>query len=341
MLYRIENIKIDTLNFDITIDEVTVAVEPQVFDLIVYLMTHRNRLVTRNELFDDIWSGKVVSDESLSTHIKKARKVLGDDGKQQTLIKTIHGRGFQFIGDVVELSLPHEDTDNPFIDSGHSEPTGPFSSNFGAYAIPEVKPLKLPDKPSVAVMDFVDIGSSDTGALFAYGLTADISATLSRLPNLFVSARASVTALTKLSLSAKEMARQLGVHYLIYGNTQMLNNRVSVTLTVVDGVNDTELWSEHLDRPFDELYAIQKEITANIVVAIDAAIEQSEIARAFLIPTEDLSAWENYHRGIWHINKTTMKDVGQSQFYFNKAIALDSQFSRAYAGLSFSYMSSQ
>lgn len=341
MLYRIKNIEINTLSFNLIIDEVTVAVEPQVFDLIIYLIFHRNKLVTRKELFDELWSDKVVSDDSLSTHIKRARKVLGDDGNQQKLIKTIHGRGFQFIGDVEELSLPHEETDSLFIARADSNNSDLFNSNVGSYAAPEAKPLKLPDKPSVAVMDFVDTGASDNGALFAYGLTADISATLSRLPNLFISARASVTTLTQFNLSAKEMARRLGVHYLVFGNTQLLNNRVTVTLTVVDGINDFELWSEHFDRPLDDLYDIQKEITGNIVVAIDAAIEQSEIVRAFLIPTEDLSAWENYHRGIWHINRTTMKDVDQSQFYFDRAIALDSRFSRAYAGLSFSYMSRQ
>jgi len=341
MLYQINNIKIDTLSFHLIIDEITVAVEPQVFDLIIYLIIYRNRLVTRNELLDHIWSGKVVSDNSLSTHIKKARQVLGDDGNQQKLIKTIHGRGFQFIGNVEELSPPHEEGNTPFIDSDHYKSSSLFSSKAGVYAKPEEKPLNLPDKPSVAVMDFVDIGASPSGALFAYGLTADISATLSRLPNLFISARASVTKLTQVTMSAKAMARRLGVHYLIYGNTQLLNNRVTITLTVVDGVNDTELWSEHFDRSFDDLYNIQKDIVDSIVVAIDVAIEQSEIARAFLIPTEDLSAWENYHRAIWHSNRTTMKDINKSQCYFKNAIALDSRFSRAYAGLSYSYMNSQ
>lgn len=327
MIYQIKNIQIDTLKFNLTVDEKAIEVEPQVLDVLIYLLIHRNRMVSRQELFDTIWHDKVVSDASLSTYIKKIRQVLGDDGKQQRVIKTIHGRGFQFIADVDELKPLN------VITESHA-----FNANDDTYSQPLLKPLNLPDRPSLAIMDFVDLGSSEAGSFFAYGLTTDINATLSRLPSLFISARASASIVSGLNLTSAEAAKKLGVHYLVYGQTQYQNKRVKVTLTVVDALNDAEIWSEHFDRSFDDLFQVQIDIANAIATAIDSAIEQKEIERSFLIPTENLSAWENYHRGIWHINKTTAVDQEKTQYFLNKAISLDPRFSRAYAGLSYVYM---
>jgi len=328
MIYQIKNKIIDTLKFNLSVDGEIVAIEPQVFDVLIYLITHRNRLVTRQEMFDNIWGEKLVSEASLSTFIKKIRQVLGDDGKQQHSIKTIHGRGFQFVADINEQNtLNHQSAPHDTVASS------------ATYRTPSVKPLDLPDKPSLAIMDFVDLGVSKEGALFAYGLTTDINATLSRLPNLFITARASASMVSQLALTPVEVSQRLGVHYLVYGQTQYQDKRVKVTLSVVDAINDTEIWSEHFDRSFDDLFQVQIDMANAIAVVIDSAIGQTEIERAFLIPTQDLSAWENYHRGIWHINKTTVKDQQKTQFFLNKAIALDARFSRAYAGLSYVSMS--
>jgi len=100
MIYQIENIKIDTCNFQILKNEKSFAVEPKVFDLIVYLVEQRDRLISRDELFDQVWKGVIVSDTSLSNRIKSARKVFNDDGQKQNVIKTIHARGYQFIAKV-------------------------------------------------------------------------------------------------------------------------------------------------------------------------------------------------------------------------------------------------
>jgi len=328
MIYQIKNIKIDTLKFNLCIDEKAITIEPQAFDVLIHLIIHRNRLVSRQEIFDTIWGDKIVSDTSLSTYIKKLRQILGDDGKQQRVIKTIHSRGFQFVANVDELKSPD------IISEPHD-----VKINDDTYQKLCLKPLVLPDKPSLAIMNFVDLGSSEAGVFFAYGLMTDINATLSRLPNLFISARASASIVYRLSLTPAETAKRLGVHYLVYGQTQYQDKRIKVTLTVVDAINNTEIWAEHFDRSFDDLFQVQIDIANAIAVAIDSAIEQKEIERAFLIPTEDLSAWENYHRGIWYINKTTVKDQQQTQFFLNKAISLDARFSRAYAGLSYVSMS--
>ena len=104
MIYQLGNIQIDTTQFKVMADGRPIPVEPKVFDLIIYLITHRDVVITRDELFSKIWKGRAVSDTTLSNHIKSARKVLGDDGDLQKVIKTVRGRGYQFVGDGVEHS---------------------------------------------------------------------------------------------------------------------------------------------------------------------------------------------------------------------------------------------
>ena len=97
MLYQFNNREVDVDSYQIRVEGKALSVEPKVFDLILYLITHRDRIISRDELFENIWAGKIVSDTSLSNHIKSARKVLGDNGDLQFIIKTVRSRGYQFI----------------------------------------------------------------------------------------------------------------------------------------------------------------------------------------------------------------------------------------------------
>ena len=102
MIYRFENCTLDTERFGLDVDDASVSVEPLVFDLLVYLLKHRERVVSRDELLDNLWHGKVVTDAALGARLKDARRAIGDSGKQQRMIKTCHGRGYQFIAEVAE-----------------------------------------------------------------------------------------------------------------------------------------------------------------------------------------------------------------------------------------------
>ena len=120
-----------------------------------------------------------------------------------------------------------------------------------------------------------------------------------------------------MNLSSKEVGERLGVRYLVYGNLQQIAKRVRVTLSIVDASHDAEIWSEHFDHSLDDLFLAQEEMTNVIVNATDSAIEQAEIERSFLIPTEDLSAWENYHRGLRYFDQTN--DVERAQTFLKKS----------------------
>lgn len=301
-------------------------VEPLIFKLLIYMLENPDRVLTRDELINSIWESRVISDSALSAAICATRQAIGDTASKQKYIKTVSGSGYRFIAEFTKHSNKKPKNKKNSIDiQDKSHPDKPSSS------------LVLPGKPSVAVMNFVNIGSNEEDELLAYGLTAEINSSLARLPHFFVIARASASILSKLNLSSKEVGERLGVRYLVYGNLQKIAKRVRVILSIVDASHDAEIWSEHFDYSLDDLFLAQEEITNVIVNATDLAIEQAEIERSFLIPTEDLSAWGNYHRGLRYFDQAN--DVELAQTFFKKAIVQDPRFSRAYAGLSYTQTS--
>lgn len=303
--------------------------EPLIFKLLIYMLENPDRVLTRDELISNIWESRVISDSALSAAMCATRQAIGDTASKQKYIKTVSGSGYRFIAEFTKLS-------NKTLSNKKSSIDIPDSSQFDLNSEPSSL-LALPDKPSVAIMNFVNIGSNEEGELLSYGLTVEINSSLARLPHFFVIARASASISSKLNLSSKEVGERLGVRYLVYGNLQQIAKRVRVTLSIVDASHDAEIWSEHFDHSLDDLFLAQEEMTNVIVNATDSAIEQAEIERSFLIPTEDLSAWENYHRGLRYFDQTN--DVERAQTFLKKAIVQDTRFSRAYAGLSYTQTS--
>ncbi len=198
---------------------------------------------------------------------------------------------------------------------------------------------ELPDRPSLAVLDFADIGTHPDGAILARGLAVDLNSRLAQLPSLFVIARQSAARIDASRLTPREIGTKLGVRYLISGSTQRQAKRVRTTVTLMDASDESELWSEHFDRSLDDTFDVQDEITNSVIAAIEPAIEQAEMERALLKPPDSLSAWEFFHRGLWHCFRFTLKDNEIAHQLFTEAVRIDPRFARAYAGISFTHYS--
>lgn len=305
MKYAVNNYQLNTATRELLHDGLNQNIEPLIFSLLTYMIEHPDRVLSHDELINSVWSASHISNSALCAAISAARQAIGDNGSLQQCIKTVSGQGYRFIAPIVRQQL---------------ETLAPTS------------PLTIPDKPSVAVLDFIDQGTNELGLLLACGLTVDITACLARLPHFFVIARGSAANLTMLTPG--EISQRLGVRYLVQGRTQRLANRVHITISVIDAIANTEIWSEFFNRSLDDLFLLQSEITSSVVYAIDKAIEQSEIDRALLRPVQNLNAWEAYHRGLWHIDRPTVEDAFAAHQFFSQAVALDAHFSRAFAGLS-------
>src|SRR5262245_44868713 len=226
--FRFADFEIDIARHELRRAGAIVHIEPQVFDLLVHLVRNRDRIVTKDELVEAIWQGRIISDAALSSRISAARRALGDSGNDQSFIRTLHKRGFRFVGDV------EEDSSAPAAGAGDQPPSTPAAAHEAAKLVPDAEPLPLPDKPSIAVLPFQNMSRDPDQEYFADGLTEDIITGLSRQRWFFVIARNSTFTYKSQAVDVRDVATQLGVRYVLEGSVRKADNRVRVTSQLID-----------------------------------------------------------------------------------------------------------
>ncbi len=193
--------------------------------------------------------------------------------------------------------------------------------------------LPLPDKPSIAVLPFTNMGGDPEQEFFADGIAEDVIIALSRYPLLFVIARNSCFTYKGRAVDVKEVGRELGVRYVVEGSLRKAGNRIRVTAQLVEAETGRHVWAERYDRHLTDIFAVQDEITEAVAIAIAPAIADAEQQRAMRKPPGSLDAWTAYQRGLWHLSKTTREHHGLAEIFFQQAIDLDPNFAGGYRGL--------
>lgn len=294
-----------------------VAVAPQVFDLLVYLLENRERVVSRDDLLAAVWGGRIVSESTLASHINAARKAVGDSGQEQRVIRTVARKGFRFVGDVREAGSPDG-----------SGPAGPENTTpAGSVAAP----LPLPAKPSIAVLPFVNLSGDQAQDYFADGVVEDVIAALSRNRWLFVVARNSSFTYKARAVDVKQVGRELGVRYVLEGSVRKARKRVRITGQLIDATTGAHHWADRFEGVLEDIFELQDQITASVVGAIVPQLERVEIERARHKPTENLDAYDYYLRGMAKLHLGTRQATDQALPLFHKAIEFDPDFASAYA----------
>lgn len=339
MEYVVDSYAIDAAVRELRQGGTPVPVEPKVFDLLLYLVENRHRLVGKDELVDRIWAGRAISDAAMSSCIKAARRVIGDDGQRQRLIRTIHGRGFRFVGPV-EATAAATPAPPQTAPAPMPVPVAQPQQNDGDQAAaPEHAAfdidLTLPQRPSIAVLPIEPLGNDERSPLVAAGLACDLTTRLARTRWLFVTARASAARLHAAMPDRVDIGRQLGVRYLLHGSLMIVDGRLRLTAALADTVQGCEVWAERFDRTIDDLFAVQDEIGDLIVAAVESEIEQKERRRALLKPFSSLDAWSAYHRACHHLYLYTPEHCDRAQHFLELAARLDPNAPRVQAGLSF------
>ncbi len=293
-----------------------IAVGPQVFDLLAYLVRNRERVVSKDDLLDVVWEGRVVSESTLSSHINAVRKAIGDSGQEQRLIRTVARKGFRFVGDVREARSS---------DGLTSPKTEPERSNEApAHA------LALLDKPSIAVLPFHNLSGDPEQEYFADGMVEDIIAALSRIRWLFVIARNSSFTYKGRAVDVKQVGHELGVRYVLEGSVRKAANRVRITGQLIDAATRGHLWAERFEGTLDDVFALQDQVAASVVGAIEPQLERAEIGRAKRKLTESLDAYDHYLRGMANLHRGTRDAINEALPLFYKALQLDPEFASAY-----------
>ena len=300
MIYRFGDCELDTNRRELRRAGAFVPVEPQVFELLAYLVARSDRVVAKDEINDAVWKRRIVSDSALSSCIKSARQAIGDDGKTQSLIRTVHGRGFRFMG-----------TDD------------------GAPADAKMPPR---ERPVVAVIPFDNLSGDAGEDYFADGVTADIIATLARHRWLNVVARNTTLQFKGRAVGIAEIARETGADYVVEGSVRRAGSRVRVSAQLIDAQGGNCIWTEHYDRQSEDLFEIQDDISQTLAARIEPEIGHEERRRiASAAGSRNLRAWECYHLGVAHFFKFTGSDNLKAQDYLQRARDLDPRFGDAHA----------
>lgn len=293
-----------------------IAIGPQVFDLLVHLVQNRERVVSKDGLLDVVWRGRIVSESTLTSHINAVRKAIGDSGEEQRLIRTVARKGFRFVGDVRETQSPHDSS--PL----RAEPAK--SNEVSARA------LTLPDKPSIAVLSFLNLSGNPEQDYFADGVVEDIITALSRIRWLFVIARNSSFTYKGRAVDVKQVGRELGVRYVLEGSVRKAANRVRITGQLIDAATRAHLWAERFEGTLDDIFELQDQVAASVVGAIEPQLERAEIGRAKRKPTASLDAYDHYLRGVANVHQGTREAIDEALPLFYKAIQLDPEYASAY-----------
>jgi TolB-like protein/Flp pilus assembly protein TadD len=299
---------------ELTRNAEAVAIGPKVFDLLLYLVQNRERVVSKDDVLDSVWAGRVISESTLTSHINAARKAVGDSGEEQRLIRTLARKGFRFVGDVKEV------------------PNGRASSATGTAKPDEVSApvLILPDSPSIAALPFQNWSGDAEQEYFADGVVEDIITALSRFHWLFVIARNSSFTYKGRAVDVKQVGRELGVRYVLEGSVRKAANRVRITGQLIDATTGAHLWADRFEGPLDDIFELQDQVAEQVVGAITPKLESAEIERAKRKPTESLDAYDYYLRGMANFHQGSKQAISGALPLFHRAIELDPSFASAY-----------
>jgi TolB-like protein/Tfp pilus assembly protein PilF len=289
-----------------------IAIEPQVFDLIVYLVENRARVVSRDDLIASVWGGRIVSESTLATRINAARKALGDNGVEQKLIRTIARKGLRFVGVV------------------HATSTAGHAAQAADEPHEAARALPLPDRPAIAVLPFLNMSGDPEQEYFSDGISEDIITALSKLRWFFVIARNSSFIYKGKATHLKQVAAELGVGYVVEGSVRKSGDRVRITAQLNDAATGSHIWAERYDRDLADVFAVQDEITEAIVAAIEPQLYAAENFRAQRKSPDNMDAWDLVMRALSHLWRTTRQDNVVAQALLEKATAIDPGYGQAH-----------
>ena len=322
MIYRFSNCEIDTQLYELRVDGEPVPIQPLVFNLLQFLVENRERVVTKDELYDHIWPGRVVSEATLSSGIKAAREAIGDSGRDQHSIRTIHGRGFHFIEDIT-IQKTEEGTEQ--IDKKEKVNDEAQASNDIPY-------------PSIVVLPFINMSADPEQEHFADGITEDIIALLSRFRLLSVTSRNSAFSYKGQSTDARTIAKELGVRYILEGSIRRAGNSLRVSVQFIEAASGNSIWSERFDRDVKDIFDVQDEIATAVAGATISELSHAERERAHRKAPQNLNAWEWYQRGLREMYRFEPEGFLEAKKLFRCALRHDPELTLAHTALAYALL---
>lgn len=328
MIYAFDPFELDLATMELRAGGKTVDLEPQVFALLTLLVENADRLVSKDEIIEKVWDGRVVSEAAVASRVKTARQALGDDGKSQRFIRTLHGQGYRFVAKA--RAVRTATATPPSVDSTQPDPA----------LLDMVHRLDRMSRPSLAVLPFRYLAGDERYAALASALPDELITDLARLRWLLVTARGSSFRLRATETGFSDIGRLLGVRYCLSGSVEVSADRLVVFVDLVDTNDATVIWADRFSGRIDDVHSIREQIRSQVLMALEIRIPLHEASLARLSAVENLDAWSAYHLGLQHLYRFNHVDNGAAASLFQRAVGLDPTFARANAGLSFVHFQS-
>jgi TolB-like protein len=319
LVFRFSEFEIDVARYELRRSGKIVPIEPQVFDLLVYLVRNCNRIVNKDELIDAVWMGRIVSEAAFSSRLSAARRALDDDGAGQKFIRTHYKRGFSFVGKVENQLTP--------VDSNAAKPALQPSA------------IVRCDGPHVAVLPFRNISNDPEQERFASGLTEDVITGLTRQPWFSVMSLNYPSARANENVDLRGIANELGVRYAFEGSVRGAADRIRVTGRLIDAHSNVHVWADRYDCELINTFGRQDEISNQIVDAVSSQIIVAEAAQLRRNPSESSDARDLVVQALPHMWRTSMDEHLRAQELLKQAVKLDAKCAHAHALLGWTYAS--
>jgi len=303
--YHFEDCTFDTDRRELRRPDGPVSVEPQVFDLLEFLIQNRDRVVSRDSLIEAIWAGRIVSESALTTRINAVRSAIGDTGEEQRLIKTFPRKGVRFVGVVWEESADL------------------------AAATSRAEQIALPEKPSIAVLPFTNMSGDNEQDYFADGMAAEIITALSRCNWLFVIARNSSFTYKGKAVDVRQVGRELGVRYVMEGSVRRAGERLRILGQLVDATTGVQIWADRFDGELKDVFDVQDRITESVVAAIEPWLQLAEIERVKRKAPADLAAYDFLLQAQQLEYEFTAASLAAALRCLDRALAIEPSYARA------------
>ncbi|MGI9415597.1 MAG: winged helix-turn-helix domain-containing tetratricopeptide repeat protein [Hyphomicrobiales bacterium] len=350
---------VDVRGHCVTSGQTTRRLEPKVMELLVCLASRPGQVVSREELDEQVWGGVTVGYDSLTGAIGKLRKALDDDSASPDVVETIPKVGYRLIADVetgLQTGAASPQAAVPAPPRGHGTPPRRVWALAGAVAAvllvvagvtmlgrwaqddqmtPDgVAPvlhaqLPLPAEPSIAVLPFDNLSGDASQDYFADGITENIIGTLASAPRLFVIARNSTFTYKAKPVNVRDVAKDLGVRYVLEGSVYKAGERLRITAQLIDALSGDHLWSGRYDREAKDIFALQDEITLNVATELQVELTEGEQARMISRGTDNLEAWTYLWRSVEFIERYTKEDNARARALIEKAVELAPDYAEA------------
>lgn len=328
MIYTFEDFELDTALFELRRAGEPRPVEPQVFDLLAYLVAHRDRVVGRDELLENLWGGRFVAEATLSSRIKLARQAVADSGREQRLITTVHRRGYRFVAAVEEQAAPATVREVPSdVEPGVQAPA--ISPAPGLPAQGES------DRPSLAVIPFAHNPVGPRVAWLADSLTEDLSIRLARIPGFLVISRNSTFSYKDRQVGLRQIGQELGARYLVQGSLWEAGERIRVSVQLLEAVSGRLLWAHRAEVTGDDVHEVQDDVVREIASLLEPEIVRAEVPALARRRSVDLDAWALYRRahGIIGMKGWSEETLAEATALLRQAVQQDPELAFAHAYL--------